>query len=164
MKRLFFGAVMTVMAVAAARIEAPAKAAPGSAPAPGAQSVAVNPDLERNKAIVRALFDIIYGTSVDDIAKIDELVAEDYIQHNPSIAQGRKGLRQLLVAIVPGPKPLDPRDTLSVNLIAEGDMVVRQEVRRNGMLVDIFRIENGRLQEHWDAFRFAPRAERIPGF
>lgn len=164
MKGLFIGAIMMLITGSAGGIEAPAAAAPGSAPAVGAQAAAVNPDLERNKAIVRAAFDIIYGTSVEDIAKIDELVAEDYIQHNPSIAQGREGLRRLLLAIVPGPKPLDPRDTLSVNLIAEGDMVVRQEMRKNGMLVDIFRIENGRLQEHWDAFRFTPGAERIPGF
>ena len=122
-------------------------------------------ELQRNKAIVGALFAIINGTSVEDIAKIDGLVAEDYIQHNPLAGQGREGLRQFLYKIVPAePKELPPSDMLSVNFIAEGDYVVRQEMRKNGMLVDIFRIRDGLLQEHWDAFRFAPGANRIPGF
>jgi predicted SnoaL-like aldol condensation-catalyzing enzyme len=121
-------------------------------------------DLERNKALVIELFDIIYGTSLEDIAKIDGIVAEDYIQHNPSVGPGREGLRGLLKMVVPEPKALNPADTISVHYIAEGDRVVRQEMRKNGMLIDIFRIKDGKLQEHWDAFRFNPGAERIPGF
>lgn len=118
---------------------------------------------ERNKEAVARLFKIIYG-SVEDIPHIDELVAEDYIQHNPLAGQGREGLREFLYKIVPEPKALNAAGTLTVNLIAEGDFVVRQEIRTNGMLIDIFRMENGMCQEHWDAFRFAPGAQRIPGF
>ena len=121
-------------------------------------------DLERNKALVSRLFAIIYGTSLADIAKVDQLVAVDYIQHNPRATQGREGLKAFMKIIVPEPKELDPKDTLSVRYIAERDFVVRQEMRRNGMLVDIFRIENGLLKEHWDAFRFAPDATIVPGF
>lgn len=121
-------------------------------------------ELERNKKLVKALFDIIFGTSLDDIAKIDQLVAEDYIQHNPRGGQGREGLRKGLMEIVPEPKELPTSGTIWVNYIAENDYVVRQEIRTEGMLIDIFRIENGMLQEHWDAFRFAPGAKRIPGF
>lgn len=117
---------------------------------------------ERNKETVTRLFEIIYG-SVQDIPAIDELVAEDYIQHNPLAGQGREGLREFLYKIVPV-QELDAAGTLSVNLIAEGAYVVRQEIRTNGMLVDIFRMKDGMCQEHWDAFRFAPGAKRIPGF
>lgn len=133
---------------------------------PPAASVAA-PDPERNKALVSTLFDIIYGASLEHIARIDEFVAEDYVQHNPIVGPGREGLRQLLQRIVSEPeesRELSARGTISVNLIAEGDFVVRQEMRTNGMLVDIFRIRDGRLQEHWDAFRFASDTERIPGF
>lgn len=48
--------------------------------------------------------------------------------------------------------------------LRKGIMFVRQEMRKNGMLVDIFRIHDGFLQEHWDAFRFSPDARIIPGF
>jgi predicted SnoaL-like aldol condensation-catalyzing enzyme len=120
-------------------------------------------ELENNKRLVRELFDIIYGTSIEAIDRIDALVAEDYVQHNPRAEQGREGLRRFLNIIVKSPE-LNPADTQSVTFIAERDMVVRQEMRKEGMLVDIFRVHNGKLQEHWDAFRFAPGARVIPGF
>ncbi|HET9868625.1 MAG TPA: nuclear transport factor 2 family protein [Nitrospira sp.] len=149
MKRLVFGLIGIAAALAASAAHADTSSAS---------------EVERNKELVSALFGIIYGTSTEDIAKIDDLVAADYVQHNPSVGQGREGLRQLLLRIVPGPKELSSQGTLSVKLIAEDDFVVRQELRTNGMLVDIFRIKDGKLQEHWDAFRFAPGAARIPGF
>lgn len=162
MKRGKFGS-MGLMAIAVAGA---ANGEPSNSASSKGLSAAVQQDqLERNKAVVTALFAIINGTSVEDIAKIDSLVAEDYIQHNPLAGQGREGLRQFLYKIVPAePKELPPSDMISVNFIAEGDYVVRQEMRKNGMLVDIFRIRDGLLQEHWDAFRFAPGAKRIPGF
>lgn len=51
-----------------------------------------------------------------------------------------------------------------MNYIADGEFVVRQELRDHGMLVDIFRVRDGVLVEHWDAFRPDEGTERIPGF
>lgn len=164
MARWLIGAVAALAIIGASSIEARANPIRGSGVEGSLPGASVPSEAERNKELVRALFDIIYGTSLEDIARIDDLVAEDYIQHNPSVGKGREGLRQLLRRIVPEPKALSREGTLSVNLIAEGDFVVRQEMRTDGMLVDIFRVEDGRLQEHWDAFRFAPGAKRIPGF
>jgi predicted SnoaL-like aldol condensation-catalyzing enzyme len=120
-------------------------------------------ELERNKGLVVRLFEIIYGDNLAEINLIDGLVAVNYIQHNPRAAQGREGLRSFLREVV-AVKEIKAEDTLNVNLIAEGDHVVRQEMRTNGMLIDIFRVEDGLLKEHWDAFRFAPGAKVIPGF
>lgn len=151
---------LTAIAMASAAHSEPSHSTASQAPSVSVDAV----QLERNKDLVRALFAIINGTSLEDISKIDKLVAEDYFQHNPLAGQGRQGLRQFLFKIIPVPKPLPPSDFLSVNFIAEGDYVVRQEMRKNGMLIDVFRIKDGMLQEHWDAFRFAPDAKRIPGF
>jgi predicted SnoaL-like aldol condensation-catalyzing enzyme len=118
---------------------------------------------EYNKDLVRQLFAIIFGGSLDAIDKIDALVAEDYVQHNPRAEQGLEGLRRFLRLIVANPE-LDPEGTQDVMLLAEGDMVVRKEIRTEGMLVDIFRVEDGKLKEHWDAFRFNPGAKIVPGF
>jgi predicted SnoaL-like aldol condensation-catalyzing enzyme len=134
------------------------------APSVGAESAAQGSKTEHNKQLVQRLFAIIYGTSLDDIALVDSLVALDYVQHQPRATQGREGLKAFLRIIVPEPKELSPKNTISVNYVAEGDYVVRQEIRKEGMLVDIFRVENGLLKEHWDAFRFAPGVKRIPGF
>ncbi|WP_066555845.1 nuclear transport factor 2 family protein [Croceicoccus bisphenolivorans] len=120
----------------------------------------------RNKEVVRRFFaEIPYGPG-DNLHVIDEIVAEDYVQHNPDAGQGREGLKHFFTNVIPLPIPawLDASGTVSVNLIADGDFVVRQEVRTHGMLIDIFRVDNGLLKEHWDAFRPNPGTERPPSF
>lgn len=59
---------------------------------------------------------------------------------------------------------MNASEILEINLIAEGDLVVRQEVRKDWMLVDVFRCKDGWLVEHWDALRTAPTMKRIDGF
>lgn len=120
-------------------------------------------ELESNKRLVERLFDVIYGTG-DNLHIIDEVVAADYVQHNPLAGQGREDLRQFFEQLVPLPDWLDSRGTVAVNLIAEGEFVVRQEIRTHGLLIDVFRVRDGLLREHWDAFRPEPDTERIPGF
>lgn len=119
----------------------------------------------RNKALVeRFIREIPYGPG-DNLHVIDELVAEDYVQHNPHAGQGREGLKQFFRDVVPLPLTgeLGPEGTVAVKLIAEGDLVVRQEIRVNGMLIDIFRVREGQLAEHWDAWRSAPGFDPLPG-
>jgi predicted SnoaL-like aldol condensation-catalyzing enzyme len=122
-----------------------------------------SPTAAANKRVVERLFDVIHGT-VDDLDVLGELVARDCIQHNPAVGQGRAGLESSLRGLVPRPPWLDRRGTVAVNLIAQGDLVVRQEVRDHGMLIDVLRVRDGLCVEHWDAFRPDPGTDRIPGF
>jgi predicted SnoaL-like aldol condensation-catalyzing enzyme len=117
--------------------------------------------LSKNKQVVSDFFAVVYGNG-DDLHKFDDLIAEDYIQHNPHVDQGREGVRRFFEQEIKSPDRLDPRETLEVNLIAEGDLVVRQEIRTQGMLIDVFRVRDGQLQEHWDAYRPNPGTERHP--
>jgi predicted SnoaL-like aldol condensation-catalyzing enzyme len=99
---------------------------------------------ESKKRLVERLFDVIYGTG-DNLHIIDEVVAADYVQHNPLAGQGREDLRQFFEQLVPLPDWLDSRGTVAVNLIAEGEFVVRQEIRTHGLLIDVFRVRDGLL-------------------
>lgn len=81
----------------------------------------------------------------------------------PLPARG-EDLRQFFEQLVPLPDWLDSQGTVAVNLIAEGEFVVRQEIRTHGLLIDVFRVRDGLLREHWDDFRPEPDTERIPGF
>src|SRR6476620_3037743 len=99
-------------------------------------------DLEHNKEVVRRFFDeVIAGR---DTAVLDELVAQDYIQHNPSAGQGRAELRTFREHLFELTPP--DHEEGSAQLIAGGDLVVRQTILPTGMLIDIYRIEDGKLQ------------------
>jgi len=87
-----------------------------------------------------------------DITAFDKYFSEHYIQHNPFIPNGTEILKQ----IVPG-LPADFR--YEPGLTTEsGDFVMihgRYENwnGKNMIAVDIFKIENGKLSEHWDVMQ-----------
>ena len=113
-----------------------------------------------NKALVSKMFQVVYGDGTN-IDLLDEVIAPDYIQHNPHAGQGLAGVKTFFrdVLALPLPEGLGSAHTVQVNLIAEGEFVVRQEIRDHGMLVDVFRCADGRIAEHWDAYRANPGTE-----
>lgn len=124
--------------------------------------------LEKNKALVARLINDLFYTNPPKIETIEEVVHENYIQHNPAAGQGRDGLREFVTNILPRSgaqlQKMNSSEIVEVNLIAEGDLVVRQEVRKDWMLLDVFRCRDGWLVEHWDALRTSPVIGRVDGF
>ncbi len=79
-----------------------------------------------------------------DISVVDELIAKDYIQHNPSIPNGRDAIKPF---VADGPFPAYIKWIGS-----EGDLVfvqVEYPIIKTAAF-DIFRLNNGIIQEHWD--------------
>lgn len=129
-------------------------------------------EAEQNKEVVRSFFEELFATPPkplnDDF--LNEIVHENYIQHNPLAGQGRAGLRKFLLDVyapsfdTEAGQQAAASPRIAVNLIADGEFVVRQEVRKDWMLVDIFRVKNGQLVEHWDALRTEPPMQQWEGF
>jgi len=117
---------------------------------------------EQNKALVRRFYEEIDKGNLD---AMDELVAENYIDHNPPpfpVPAGREGLKEafrIFWRATPGIHRIEDQ-------IAEGDRVVTRltclgkhegdlpGVARTGKdlkmtSITIHRIENGRLAEKW---------------
>lgn len=121
-------------------------------------------DGEANKAILRRWIDGLNAREYDAI--IDELIAPDYIQHGrwPGFPQGREGVKQLFRSFA----VIFPDMHLALeDLFGEGDRVLtRCTVRATHageMLgipatnrrvifqsVDIWRVQDGLMREHWD--------------
>lgn len=104
----------------------------------------------RNKALVleamRSLF------QAHDASAVQRLYAPHYIQHNPDIPQGRDALERL-VRTMSDEVHYEPG-----LVVAEGDLVAihgRIHGWASGpqVVVDIFRVEDGRLAEHWDVLQ-----------
>lgn len=121
---------------------------------------------EKNKRIVDRLFkEVMHESTSPNLDLLDELVHENYIQHNPLAGQGRAGLRNFIENVIPtleGDKEVFQSPLLKINLIADGNMVARQEIRQHWMLVDVFRVEDGWVMEHWEAWHFGPGMARPP--
>lgn len=108
-----------------------------------------------------------FGASVfanKDFSQLDQLMREDYIQHNPLVPQGRKGFQEFFAAWF---KAVPDFKYELKKIAAEGDLVWAYGtfsgtqsgdwlgIPATGKAytfdaVDIFRIEDGRLAEHWD--------------
>jgi predicted ester cyclase len=133
---------------------------------------------EENKALVRRFYAEI---DKGNVGALDELVAEDYVDHSPPpfpFSPGRKGLIEafeLFWGATPGSHKIEDQ-------IAEGDKVVTRltaygkhegdlpGIPRTGnememTAVVIHRIENGKLAEKWsdkDVLRMLQQLEVIP--
>jgi len=94
----------------------------------------------------------------------DRYLTESYIQHNPNVPTGRAGFVTFFSQFS---QPHDIAARINaplVSITAEGDLVTLSFVSRlpdptmsgasyTTTAFDMFRIENGRIAEHWDAER-----------
>lgn len=109
---------------------------------------------EANLRLVRAVYDEVLEPL--DPARVDRYFAPDYIQHNPLAATGAHGLKDFLAWA----REASPDAHHEVKrMFADGDHVIAHAhvVIEPGTLgtavIDIFRIEEGRIAEHWDAMQ-----------
>jgi steroid delta-isomerase-like uncharacterized protein len=114
------------------------------------------------KAVLAEFGETVFGSK--DFSRLNELMREDYIQHNPLVAQGRKGFQDFFEAWFKASP--DFKYELK-QIVSEGDKVWAYGTysgTHNGDwlgipatgktykfdAVDIFRVQDGKLAEHWD--------------
>jgi predicted SnoaL-like aldol condensation-catalyzing enzyme len=105
---------------------------------------------DANKALVLAG---IKGVFIDrNPTVIDRLFSNDYRQHNPQIPNGTAAIKALLKSLPAGFK-YEPG-----LVVADGDYVIIHG-RYIGwgpkpmVAVDIFRVANGKIADHWDVMQ-----------
>jgi steroid delta-isomerase-like uncharacterized protein len=124
---------------------------------------AVSSEARTNKEVVAAFLDDVFVRH--DMSRLDEYMRDDYMQHNPDCPQGKAGFLEFF-AVIFGAMP-DFRYTVK-HVVADEDMVMAW-VTTNGThtgseflgqaasgnrvtfdAVDIFRMQDGQIAEHWD--------------
>jgi predicted SnoaL-like aldol condensation-catalyzing enzyme len=92
----------------------------------------------------------------------EQFFTKDYIQHNPNVVTGRDAMVAYMKQTRPV-RPIAPNITFPViRILAEDDVVLVASVsyaddpdepgkRYAGTHFDMFRIENGKIAEHWDS-------------
>ncbi len=103
---------------------------------------------EKNKALVLKAFDTLFNKR--DYAAAERYWSPNYIQHSAHIEPGREGLFNL---VKNAPATMRYENGL---ILAEGDLLMLHGrfsgigLPANWIVVDIVRLEDGRLAEHWD--------------
>ena len=104
----------------------------------------------RNKALVLEAMTALFQRR--EAAAVERYYAPNYVQHNPNIPQGRDALTAIVAELSadvwyePGMMVAE-RDLVAIHGRIAGWGPVPQVV------VDLFRVENGLLAEHWDVLQ-----------
>lgn len=116
--------------------------------------------LNANKELARRFMELVVNPETAHLAR--EFLTDDYLQHNPNLPDGPDAI----VNFAAMDEGKDAKELMTVagpaRFIAEGDLVVMmQPLARPDPLhpgetyvhwwFDVWRIEDGKLAEHWDA-------------
>ncbi|MEL7121217.1 MAG: nuclear transport factor 2 family protein [Bacteroidota bacterium] len=115
--------------------------------------------MQSSKELVAAYMEDIWVNR--NISALDKYISsKKFTQHNPHLEDGLEALQGFLPHLF---NNLMPKGTWEVKrIIAEDDMVVVHSLAKptsstRGMaVVDIFRVENGKIVEHWDVTTDVP--------
>lgn len=112
---------------------------------------------ERNRQIVVDFYNGVFNKH--DVAGASPVLLDSYIQHNPGVPNGKAPFVDHFTAFF---KANPNARSRIVRSATDGDLVYLHVHSTNGegdrgrAIVDIFRVENGRIAEHWDVIQRVP--------
>lgn len=116
-----------------------------------------------NKEIVRSFIETVFNGH--DLSVVEQYMHEDYLQHNPTVAQGRTGfvdffgnrmLKQFPSFRQEIKHMYEDGDVVFVHLLA-----VLEPGKTENIVFDVYRLRDGKLAEHWDCIQHL-KPEQIP--
>ncbi|MDD5337972.1 MAG: ester cyclase [Dehalococcoidales bacterium] len=118
---------------------------------------------QQNKEVVTRFYNDVFLNH--DMSKLDTYMRDDYIQHNEDCPQGKAGFIEFFDVIF---KAIPDFKYKLLKMVAEGDIVMAFSTtlgthtgsewlgtaatgnKLEYNVVDIFRVRDGKIAEHWD--------------
>lgn len=121
---------------------------------------------DSNKKLVLDFYKNVIGERKSEL--IDAYISSNYIQHSASMKDGTAGLRDAIDYLKQLPKPEITKSPI-VLAIADSELVMLlldlNFMGKRLAVVDLFKVVDGKIVEHWDAMQDIPSGEIvIPGF
>lgn len=114
--------------------------------------------LKTNKEMVRAFYDLAFNLKKPEEA-VAKYLGPYYRQHNPMAPDGPDafiGFVREFTKAFPSLKVDFKREIAEGDLVALHSHMVRSPGDRGMAVVDLFRLENGKIVEHWDVLQEIP--------
>jgi predicted SnoaL-like aldol condensation-catalyzing enzyme len=123
----------------------------------------VSSSLEANKKAVQEFYDFVINKK--DFESARKYMGDRYKQHNPLVADGPEGLKAFIEFL----KTNFPEARSEIKRVfADGHYVIlhvhsiRPPNMRGRAIIEIFRLENGKIDEHWDVIQEIPEESANP--
>ncbi|WP_416414352.1 nuclear transport factor 2 family protein [Pantoea sp. App145] len=127
-------------------------------------ALASGPELNRNlpfenanREVVIKFYELFFNEH--NVAEASELVSDNYRQHNPHVPDGKKPFVEFFSDFF---KHNPQSHARIVRSATDGDLVwlhvhsTNGEKDRGRSVVDIFKVKNGKITEHWDVIQNVP--------
>lgn len=112
-----------------------------------------------------------FGTG--DTEKLNELIHDDFINHNaPAGLQDKAGFYEIVKMVNGAFSSFDELDLKPEHLFAKGDMVAMMDFgtgKRKGKVythkdIHIFKMKDGKMYEHWNSFGLPTQRDILMNF
>ena len=108
-----------------------------------------------NKEIVLNFIEECFNQK--DLSKIEHYMKADYIQHNPTVAQGRDGFadfaKNRFFQMFPDLKLIVKHCYEDGDIVVCHNHAVLKPGQAENIVFDVYRLEDGKLAEHWDCIQ-----------
>lgn len=98
-----------------------------------------------------------------DLSRLDEYMRDDYMQHSIGVADGKEGFKQFAAEFFKKEPFMDVKKVFESEDTVAVFFKCSFKGGNSAKVVDMYRVENGKIAEHWDVVQALPDDDKTSG-